>query len=116
MQKHSQLDLVGCNCYVHSHNSKVSGLTWQLAEALTCLGFVVQPEAQIERRSIDVLLIDEWIAFEADGQYWHELNETQFPGYHEIRDNELLERHGLPTVHLTEDEVCALSEIVKTNK
>ena len=109
IKRHAGLD-IECNCYVHSHNCKVSGLTWLLAEALNKMGFKVQPEANFGRRSIDVLLVDEWLAFEADGNYWHELNENQIPGYHEIRDNELLETWNLPTIRLTEQEVRDLAK------
>ncbi len=51
--------------------------------------------------SVDVLLLDEWLAFEADGTYWHEANQTNY----EARDTWLLQEHGLQTVRLTEDEV-----------
>mgnify|MGYP001620038333 FL=1 len=91
---HMMLD-IECNCITHAH-SKVSKLTWLLAEALVRAGFTVQPEANIGRRSIDVLLIDEWVAFEADGGYWHNL-----PGRHsqdKKRDKELLKIWNLPKV------------------
>ncbi len=107
---HAKLDLPDCNCYVHSHNNKVSELTWLLADALARMGFRVQPEAMLGRRSVDALLIDEWVAFEADGEYWHKVNEGQFPGYHTIRDAELRAVWNLPTVHLTEQEVRALAK------
>lgn len=107
---HAKLDLPNCNCYVHSHNNKVSELTWLLADALAKRGFLVQPEARLGRRSVDALLLNEWIAFEADGEYWHRMNESQFPDYHQTRDAELNEIWDLPTVHLTEQEVRALAK------
>ena len=110
LKEHRALNDVDCNCYVHSPNRRVSSLTWKLADALTKLGFRVQPEAKLGRRSIDVLLIDEWLAFEADGKYWHDINEAQFPGYHKTRDLELLKKWNLPTVRITEQEVLELEQ------
>ena len=71
LMAHVALD-IECRCYAHSPKPFTpSSLTWRLAETLQRLGFKIQPEAQLRRRSIDVLLIDEWLAFEADGGYWH---------------------------------------------
>ncbi len=101
MKEHAAQDL-DCGCWVHSPNAaSVSSLTWKLSDFLVGAGFeTVIPEARIGRHIIDVLLGDEWIAFEADGKYWHD------PKKDLKRDNELQEKFQLPVVRISEEEIA----------
>lgn len=79
-----------------------SGLAWKLVDFLTSAGFDnLVVEAKFGPYSIDALLADEWIAFEADGEYWHSVNRTDY----EARDAYLLNEHDLVVVRLTENEI-----------
>lgn len=83
----------------------MSSLSFKLAGFLNDAGFeTIVLEQQFGPYSVDVLLADEWIAFEADGEYWHQANSTDY----EARDRWLLDRYDLPVVRLTQAEVEAL--------
>lgn len=45
------------------------------------------------------------IAFEADGEYWHQRVEERDPGHDQRRDAYLLETYGLPVIRLTEGDL-----------
>jgi len=101
-QKHAGLFLPECRCWVHQLPSWISSLTWKLAEVLVAAGYeVVIAEQQVGRFRVDVLLAEEWIAFEADGSYWHKDSAI----YDAARDTELLQKFSLPVVRLTDVEV-----------
>ena len=82
-----------------------SSLSWTLAQFLVNAGFNIALEQRFGRYSVDVLVLDEWLAFEADGEYWHEVNKTDY----DARDEYLLREHGLPVIRLTENEIKGLS-------
>lgn len=108
--RHNSLELPNCGCWVHRPwNGAISSLTWVLADFLTAAGFeIVIPEAKMGRYTVDVLLAEEWIALEADGTYWHTMNEKKNPGYKERRDSYLEKMFNLPVIHLSEEEVNIL--------
>jgi hypothetical protein len=79
-----------------------SSLSWTLVDFLSNAGFDnIVLEEKFGPYSVDVLLADEWLAFEADGEYWHEKNKTDY----DARDRYLLENFGLPVVRLAEAEI-----------
>lgn len=89
-----------------TNSSNPSNLSWKLAEFLVHAGFeIVVPEASFPPYTVDVLLAEEWIGFEADGTYWHDQYEVRAPGYHNKRDQTLLEKYELPIVRISEDEI-----------
>ena len=112
VRKHNSLDLPNCRCYVHgaARPYMVSSYTWKLTSSLVALGFdKVIPEAQFGKKRVDALLADEWLAFEADGNY-HFTKERR--EYDAQRDAGLLERFDLPVVRLSGDEVQRLYDAV----
>ncbi len=78
-------------------------------------GFQVIKEKRFGRFRVDTYLPERHIAFEADGAYWHKLNEADNPGCYVRRDQILLEKYGLPVVRLTEREVYGLAAIAGGN-
>jgi len=99
-----------CKCARCSIRSPSSN-TWKLTSFLQGVGFDnLVPEAQFGPYRVDVLLADEWIAFEADGDYWHSL-----PGrkeYDKQRDQFLFEEFQLPIVRLSQDDVDAMYVLI----
>lgn len=92
--------------------SNPSKLTWKLAEFLDKAGFeIVIPEQKIGQFTVDVLLANEWVAFEADGSYWHSDLPTKRKNWNfnrksqAERDKILLEEYNLPVVRISEDEI-----------
>ena len=64
----------------------------------------VIPEKQFGRYRVDAYLPPPYhLAFEADGEYWH----RDSADYDEARDAYLLEKHDLPVIRLTEEEINA---------
>ena len=107
--RHAALDLPNCRCPSHGGSPgayMISSLTWKLAEVLVAVGFEkVIPEQQFGRKRVDVLLADEWLAFEADG-FYHFTAKRQ--AYDAQRDEDLKNRFGLPVVRLSGIEVKRL--------
>jgi len=92
------------------NSSNPSSLTWKLAEFLQAVGFEqVLPEASFVPYTVDVLLAEEWLGFEADGLYWHTIKQGD-PNRltDEKRDAKLMSVYQLPITRLTEDEVNRL--------
>ncbi len=103
--RHNSLDLPNCRCYVHgaARPYMVSSYTWMLCDVLKALGFeLIIPEAQFGLYRVDALLAEEWVAFEADGNYHFT---TERRTYDAQRDANLLKRFDLPVVRLTGNEV-----------
>ncbi len=106
-KKHAAKNLLNCQCYMHRLSENPSKLSWKLINFLADAGFeIIIPEQRFGKYSIDVLLAEEWIAFEADGEYWHRFNKTDYAA----RDAYLLEEFNLPVVRLTEKEVNKIYE------
>jgi len=81
----------------------ISSYTWKLAEVLVSAGFeVVIPEQQFGYKRVDVLLAEEWLAVEADGNYHFTVERR---AYDQKRDAELFDRFDLPVVRLSGAEV-----------
>ena len=72
-------------------------------------GLVLEPEVRFGRFTVDLYDRNDHVAYEANGIYWHALNEARDPGYHERRDNYLREVHGLRVVRFTDKEIRAMS-------
>ncbi len=103
-RRHAALDLPTCRCYVHGAKTpnNPSLLSWKMVAFLDAAGFsVIIPEQQFGRYRVDALLAEEWLAFEADGNGWHNAE------YDEKRDKFLLENFALPVVRLTQKEIQA---------
>lgn len=81
----------------------------QLVAFLEGAGFELRTEEQFGRFSVDVYLPEEHLAFEADGIYWHDLNDRERPGYYNRRDIYLMEKFGLPVVRITDVELAAIA-------
>ena len=64
---------------------------------------IVIPEVRFGRFSVDVLLAEEWVAFEADGAGWHKDKEKDTK-----RDAWLLENFDLPVVRLSQGDIREL--------
>lgn len=95
-----------CHC-VYPGRTRPSKLSWKLIDFLVCAGFeVIIPEQRFGMYFVDAYLANEHIAFEADGDYWHNLRSD---GYDIARDACLLEQFGLPVVRLRENEIEAFS-------
>ena len=95
-----------CHC-VYPGRSGPSGLSWKLIDFLTNAGFeIVIPEQRFGTYFVDAYLANEHIAFEADGDYWHNLRSAN---YDTTRDAYLLTQFKLPVVRLREKEIEALS-------
>lgn len=115
LARHRALDLPNCRCYSHgaARPYMVSSYTWMLCDVLVALGFeLVIPEAQFGLYRVDALLAEEWIAFEADGNY-HFTKERHT--YDLQRDIKLLDRFGLPVVRFSGAEVKQLWKAVCDN-
>lgn len=105
LARHHALDLPNCRCYVHgaARPYMISSYTWKLAEVLVSAGFeVVIPEQQFGYKRVDVLLAEEWLAVEADGNYHFTVERR---AYDQKRDAELFDRFDLPVVRLSGAEV-----------
>ena len=107
--RHAALNLPNCCCPSHGGLPgayMISSLTWKLAEVLVAVGFEkVIAEQQFGRKRVDVLLADEWIAFEADGFYHFTAKRR---AYDAQRDEDLKKRFDLPVVRLSGVEVKRL--------
>ena len=80
-----------------------SFLGWNMIDFLIDAGFeIILPEVQFGRYRVDVLLADEWVAFEADEEH-HEKTKQQ----DELRDGYLMKRYGLPVVRLSEEDLAS---------
>ncbi len=104
-RRHASLNLPSCNCFIHQKQKNPSNLSWKMVDFLVEAGFdIVIPEVQLGGFSVDALLAEEWVAFEADGEYWHrdrQENDSR-------RDEYLLEEFNLPVVRLTQAEIGEL--------
>jgi hypothetical protein len=79
---------------------------------LTNLGLSLEPEVRFGRYTLDLYDRLNHTAYEADGKYWHDKNETERPGYHARRDAYLTDKHGLKVVHFTDAEIRGLRRAV----
>ena len=99
-----------CTCSRHSQD-RISGLSWKLIDFLLRAGFeVIIPEQRFGVYSVDVYLPEYHLAFEADGDYWHNIS-----GIHardENRDAYLLRKFELPVIRLWEHEINELIKVV----
>ncbi|KKL61324.1 hypothetical protein LCGC14_2196450 [marine sediment metagenome] len=76
-----------------------------MVDFLVNAGFdIVIPEVQFGGFSVDALLADEWVAFEADGEYWHRNRQENDIA----RDEYLLKEFNLPVIRLTQVEIGEL--------
>lgn len=71
-------------------------------------GVSLEPEVRFGRYTVDLYDRVNHVAYEADGSYWHNLNEAKRPGYHAERDRYLAERFGLTVVHFDELQIAAM--------
>src|SRR3990167_229390 len=91
--------ITDCNCFAHNpyrHKGGISPLQWKMTNFLADRFDIVIPEVRFGRFSVDVLLAEEWVAFEADGAGWHKDKEKDTK-----RDAWLLENFDLPVVRLS---------------
>lgn len=110
LKEHASLDdCTNKRCFVHGHIQNPSLLSWVMIDFLVSVGFeIIIPEQQFDTYRVDALLAEEWVAFEADGEYWHLLKEKQHPGYYKERDKFLMKNFNLPVVHLTGQDIMQI--------
>ncbi len=104
MKKHV-LFSEGCNCLGCTPLRQInpSRLSWKMYDVFLSDFEIAIPEVQFGNYSVDFLLAEEWIAFEADGEYWHGR-----PGAQErdiVRDAWLLKMYNLPVIRISEQEI-----------
>lgn len=88
---------------------RYTSLAQQLHQALESqTGVTLEPEVRFGRFTVDLYDRENHVAYEADGTYWHQRNESKYPGYHQKRDEYLAERFGLTIRHYTEHDIAAL--------
>lgn len=104
MKRHAALDLPNCGCFVHC-KIYASQLSWRMIDKFLNQFEIVIAEQRFDSYIVDAYLPEEHLAFEADGSYWHELNEKKNPGYYTTRDAYLLKHFNLPVIHLSEKEI-----------
>jgi len=67
------------------------------------LGIKWEDEKRFGRYSCDIYLPDFKIDLECDGVYWHSL--AGVPEKDRRRDNYMLEKHGIKTIRITDEEI-----------
>lgn len=86
-----------------------------LAQALHChlssFGVDATPEVRFGRFTVDLYDSANHVAYEADGEYWHNKTESVRPGYHARRDAYLSEKCGLRVVRFTDKEIKVLGQM-----
>ena len=103
---HAILDLPECACISHCrYYQRPSKIQLCLAYLLYQSGLPVIIEQRFGRYSIDCYVPAPYhLAFEADGEYWH--NRHSLSGYdYAARDTYLLKTFNLPTIRFTEREI-----------
>jgi len=91
------------------HVVRYTKLAQALHAHLTSTGLTVEPEIRFGRFTVDLYDREHHTAYEADGQYWHEKNERERPGYYAQRDEYFIRYFGLKVVHFTDTEISALT-------
>ena len=110
VRRHAALDLPDCRCGAHNQDPETLGLgrgSTKLAQGMIALYLSEFPEV-IEEKAFGRYRVDAYLpppyhlAFEADGDYWHDRRGRDFDTR---RDAYLLARFGLPVVRLSETEI-----------
>lgn len=95
-----------CRCLGNRHPSKLSQV---MVKVFLSEFPMVIVEKQFGPFSVDAYLPPPYhIAFEADGEYWHE---RRGKDYDEARDAYLLVEHNLPVIRLTEIEIKSAEKL-----
>ena len=107
--KHAALELPECRCYAHRPfpNGIVTNLEKILADLLKEFPQVIFQQ-RFGRHTVDAYIPYPYhIAFEADGNYWH--NRSGAKRRDQRRDRELFKKFKLPVIRLTEAELLTLT-------
>ncbi len=86
---------------------RYTSLAKELHAQLAATGLSLEPEVRFGRYTVDLYDRVHHVAYEADGRYWHELNERRKPGYHAQRDGYLQNVHGLRVVRFSDAQIAA---------
>ena len=81
-----------------------TSLEFALRRMLYEAGFMFEEQKSFQMFVVDVYVPSHNLVFEADGTYWHEVNERRNPGYHERRDKFLLTQVSA-VIRLTEHDL-----------
>ncbi len=81
-----------------------TSLELALRRMLREAGFIFEEQKSFHIFVVDAYVPSHKLVFEADGSYWHELNERRNPGYHERRDKFLLTQASA-VIRLTEHDL-----------
>ena len=86
-----------------------SKLAWHAYDIFLTDFEIVIPEAKIGCYRVDFLLAEEWLAIEIDGTYTHHNRKKR----DKQRDAYLLQKYGLITVRIAEEEITDDSQVVE---
>ena len=98
----------GCECGTCSvcmPPRSPTNLELALRRLLTEAGFRFEEQVPFHVFNVDAWVPSHCLVFEADGSYWHELNERKSPGYHARRERFLLTQGVLAVIHLDEKDL-----------
>ncbi len=90
--------------------TRYTKLAHALHAHLSIGGLELTPEVRFGRFTVDLYDPERRVAYEADGEYWHDRAEKDSPGCAERRDLYLFERHGVRVIHFTERDIKALAK------
>jgi very-short-patch-repair endonuclease len=88
---------------------RYTSLAQSLHRTLSATGLTLEPEVRFGRFTVDLYDRENHVAYEADGQFWHDKTERSRPGYHAERDAYLQSVFGLRVVHFTDKEIALLA-------
>lgn len=96
-------------CWKRSTRFGETGIEAKVRHALESLSIAFIQEEHRFPYWLDFFLPDHDIAIEADGDYWHGLDE----GRDNRRDEYLLSHHGIRTIRLTESEINGADDLAR---
>ena len=81
-----------------------TGPQMRLARFLEDAGYTVELEVPFGRYTVDIYLPERHLAFEADGEYWHDSSLVR--EHDRERDAYLAQAHDLPVTRMTDVEIA----------
>jgi len=106
---HCEQILPECRCYGHKRVEYKGSFTYIediLVNKVLAEFPIVRRQEKFGRKSVDAYLPPPYhLAFEADGEYWHDEKRDA------KRDRELLERFGLPVIRFTGKELWRIQNV-----